>query len=505
MVDISRTVFKNLINGLLSDDPAYQKFYIKNYNGNTVQFENCLIEDVVLSEAISYQYSIVFKDCEFRGNFQITGGNFKKIDLHKTILKENHLFSISDGTYEGLTFHAGTIFNGNLGIRGGQFQNINFSSGSFNGGVSISNGIFQEIIVGTCDMSNMFFRSGKFQEIRVTGLSCSELHLNDVFDKVFIYGLGKIKTLYINSGSINQLYIKAPNLDQINASSASGDNRTQLKRLIFDQMGVFDGLFVNVDIEAIEFRPSYFKANTSLRFQNVTTSNVTFKGFVNYGQMTFSTLILKKELKVIDSDLGKTSFINSSIKNINLVLENSRITDSFFSDTSFPSKVATNDHQQRMAYAQLKKINESKGDYLEANRFYALEMNAYYDTIQWTKKTVWEKLNLLLNKHSNNHGQEWSLGLKATFIVGGVFYLAYLAAFGGWEYKVCSLKHWMESLKYLSYFFEFINPIHKTDAVAESMELVPNHGTRFIETISRIFIAYTIYQMVQAFRKHAKK
>ena len=72
-----------------------------------------------------------------------------------------------------------------------------------------------------------------------------------------------------------------------------------------------------------------------------------------------------------------------------------------------------------------------------------------------------------------------------------------------------------------SYFLEFVNPIHKADYVAEELlrkqslnkklikiddktTLNINGWARTIEGVSRIFIAYFVYQLIQAFRKHGR-
>lgn len=61
---------------------------------------------------------------------------------------------------------------------------------------------------------------------------------------------------------------------------------------------------------------------------------------------------------------------------------------------------------------------------------------------------------------------------------------------------------------FIANYLEFINPIHKPDFIAEEIigkGVKANGWARTIENISRIFIAYFIYQFIQAFRKHGKK
>jgi len=492
--------------GVLVADPAYASFYTNSSNGPTILINGHLISDVVLSDEFSCAYNLRFDNCEFQGNFRITAGVFKNIELMGCSLHKQQSFVIMNGTFAKIMFHSDNVFEGSISFHGGRFADVSVSGGNYNHRILFSNGSFQRVHIGTCDISSVGFMSGVFDVVQISGLNTSSLSFSDgLYRSIAIYGLSKISVVNFNNGVINSLLFHAPNVEKIENHISGIGTGLFIKKLTLKQMGVFDGLFVGIPIETIEFQPSYLKSSTSLRFQNIRASNVNFNGFVNLGQLAFSVLTLKNQLSVIDSDLGKASFINSNIKNISLALENSKITDVFFSDTSFPDKVSQNDHQQRLTYAQLKKINESKGDYLEANRFYALEMNAYYNTITWNEKTFWEKFNLFLNKYSNNHGQNWALGLGSSLLIGMIFYMFYLVSFGGWTYNFCSSSHWVSAIGNASYFLEFVNPIHKTDAIAEYLDLKPNKTSRFIETASRIVIAYTVYQMIQAFRKHAKK
>lgn len=127
-------------------------------------------------------------------------------------------------------------------------------------------------------------------------------------------------------------------------------------------------------------------------------------------------------------------------------------------------------------------------------------MNAYAETLTW-KRDFWEKADLWLNRISTNHGQSWQRGLGMTLTVSAAFFGVYLLSLRIWPGT-----SFIYFLKVWSYSLEFINPIHDAGFVAEELSGVSETSlSRIIEGLSRIFIAYFIYQLIQAFRKHGKK
>jgi hypothetical protein len=55
--------------------------------------------------------------------------------------------------------------------------------------------------------------------------------------------------------------------------------------------------------------------------------------------------------------------------------------------------------------------------------------------------------------------------------------------------------------------FDFLNPVHKTDFLVDRFDFTLDIGglALFIDNISRIIIAYLVYQTIAAFRKFGKK
>lgn len=143
------------------------------------------------------------------------------------------------------------------------------------------------------------------------------------------------------------------------------------------------------------------------------------------------------------------------------------------------------------------------GNRVESLYYQSQELSRYDAQITWRAQPL-EKFMLLLNKLSSNHGINWGRGVVFTFCVSLLFYSVYVCtvpdsgiAFGwaGWQsFRVAMDYFFKNYFKFLSIFrdFTFIDGTN------------PNAISHAIDFLGRIFIAYGIYQTVQAFRKYGK-
>ncbi len=265
-----------------------------------------------------------------------------------------------------------------------------------------------------------------------------------------------------------------------------------------------------IQINGINFNQIEF-ANV-LNYGNITLNAVkttTFCQVNEKGETRESPHAFTPYLHIKNSDLGKTTWIGCDFSAAELRLESAKLTDMFVTGTQFPRQLThESPEQRRLGYGQLRKVYENRGDTTTANEYFAEQMNEYIKTLEQDRVArrnswlhFWELLNLRLNRFSTNHGQSWQRGLGMTLLVSAAFFGVYLLSLGIWPGT---------SFTYFftvwSYWLEFINPIHDAGFVAEELSGVKETTvSRFVEGLSRIFIAYFIYQLIQAFRKHGKK
>lgn len=462
---------------------------------------------LIFDQDFVYPYPIHFRHCSFAGNFVIHTGTFKDITF-SNCQQGSYSIAINGGTFADFSILGGCNIQADIKIQGGEFNGLSFQGGNvFGNQILISDCIARTVAFfdSSFESTVSLFMANKIDFLLVKNSNMAELsfHAGD-YRSVIVEAKSSITNLNISGGEYELLQIKTEYIKELSVEKRSQNIDLYLERIVLGQLGKINAVFRGGKIGQMDFLPSYIHKDAILRFLNICMESLSFDGLVNYGQLGFSNLELTKDISISNSDLGKSSFINSNFSGVSMNFEDSRITDTFFSKGTFPQRVAKDDHQQRQAFAQLKKINEAKGDYLEANHFYAKEMNAFYRSISW-KKHFWEKLNLGFNKFSNDHGQSWQLGLLVVIVVTSVFFWIYLLCLDvtlGSIYKPDDTTHFFRCLSYLP---EFLNPVHRTDEIAKGIGAPLKPSARLVEGISRIFIAFAIYQLIQAFRKHGKK
>ena len=450
----------------------------------------------------TFERHCLIKEATFKQNFQIADTVFNQGFWVESGIFEDG-FWIEDATFRYNFIIAGGVFNksfriegktnfDNFNISGGTFQNdFIIYSGQFNNSTKISSGIFNEhfMILGGIFNDNFDVDGGTFNH--TFGIYGGQ------FLKLFRIRPCDILRLYIGILS-SRIFLITSEVSQINIIT-------------------IEGIIVKESMIKISSKVYQLILKDVHNFGSIILNRFSFRDQLNNPNRLSSTNIeypFRPELRIEDSDLGKMTIINSDLTKFGLHFDSSKITDVFVTGTKMPNQITTPDPKQKqLGYSQIKKIYEARGDRVEANRYYAREMEAYQTTLAWRNwDDFWEKLNLRLNKYSTNYGQSWQKGLGTTLLVSGAFYIIYC-----WCLGYLPALPTAKSLNLLghvaSYFLEFLNPIHKADYVAQ--ELLKNKGqtsdsviipdlARGVEGFSRIFIAYFVYQLIQAFRKHGK-
>jgi hypothetical protein len=111
-------------------------------------------------------------------------------------------------------------------------------------------------------------------------------------------------------------------------------------------------------------------------------------------------------------NFGKAVFLNVNAENT----KNISIRSSIFGDTFFEYVKWGNISRfkcTRDEFRQLKNVYDKQANYIEANKFYASEMEAYSNEMKakrWNSLRIWPEYLLLgFGKYSSNHSQNWLL------------------------------------------------------------------------------------------------
>ncbi len=148
--------------------------------------------------------------------------------------------------------------------------------------------------------------------------------------------------------------------------------------------------------------------------------------------------------------------------------------------------------KKRDTYRTLKNVMIRNNDQQEALVFYTQEMKEHRKiTLKNNGLLSINRIILAFNYWTNEFGLNWWKPVRGLIILSIVFYGLLLCSFAS-DYNS----------EYLKNFFEFLNPTHKTEFIAEGCWEFESYA---IDFFFRIIEGLFIHQTIQAFRKYSRK
>lgn len=487
-----------ILKGSYTGNVDYEEYY-KIHNGDIrhVQFKNIILDELLVLYNTEYNHAIVFKECVFEKSIEFGDSTFNYHVSFQNCVFNNDI-TFYEPTFNGLRI-SNCIVHNSVSIEGGTFNNdFNISVHGENGDPSV------------------FLHSGYFNKLSISsGLNDTQLEQIDIMTinvtgKIFINGseqldgklTGKksyktrVKKLYIRNLSEN-LILYFENIHVNKVSIASFTNSVKFK-------------MHNIHLYPIDGEISEFTIQNS-----------------NLGNAELSTIDLSKfdVVNIRDSYISDTNFVNT--------IWHDNIT-SYDQNGSVIIREIDNYEEyyfkNRDVYRQLKYASNKYGDTVSAFEFLAKEMEAYRKQLfqfdvkfefqrkfllpkNWSKiitlnKGWWnnksERLNLWLSMSSNYYGNNWLKATGLTLLINLILFTFYCSSRSIYP-NPFGLENWRRFGAVLPYYFEFLNPLHKPDFFSHIKSGEPNSGALLIDYLSRIVIAYLVYQLITAFRKFGRK
>lgn len=465
--NIDLRVFKILLSeSTLAEKPQTQRIYGLMDPPN-IKF-TVIDTRIIISGDFEFNDDLIFKrEDVFNYDLIIDGGCFKNIIFE-------------GGTFTKFVFRRGE-FNGFVSIRGGKFDNLVLLGGNFKHWLGTLNGMKKNLYDNALSDNT---------------LAEEELVIN----RFQIEGGTFEHNIWISGGLINRLELKcvSPNHIHCMPSDDIYYNETEKKfKKLYNSKPQINQLVIS----------RYLSKASFFHCSEISINELSFELCTNLGNITFSDVTVHNSLNFINSDVGKTTFIDCKFNEAQLNFRSSRINEIIIAGTILPNSFSPNSeesssHQYRLAMSQIKKAYQSMGDFTAASRYKAEEL----DSLLSEPDSTWDKINLKLNKISNNFGLKWERAI-CIILIGNIFlFTAFCYSLGFYlDFNLNGLKVLFRNSALI---FEFINPIHKVDSL--TVLLIKNEGnlvsaaTIFISSISKIFNAYMIYQFISAFRRHGK-
>ncbi len=169
----------------------------------------------------------------------------------------------------------------------------------------------------------------------------------------------------------------------------------------------------------------------------------------------------------------------------------------FTSDTNFKNVKIEQGNTSRESYRIIKYSFDKIGNYIDANQYYALEMQEYKKELAAEKGHFQEKLVFWFNARVSNFGQSY---LRPFLIFLGLaisYYLIYLGRVDGLmdQYLPVLNENMLDSTEHLNNFAKKILPFQKF--LTEGME--------FTSLFFYIFYILLIWQMITTVKRHTKR
>ncbi len=220
---------------------------------------------------------------------------------------------------------------------------------------------------------------------------------------------------------------------------------------------------------------------------------------------------IEETLEIRNSLLNKMKFVNLDLsKAQNIYIEGSDVAEVKFVNTNWgeiserricKELFEKNPGKAREVYRQLKLALDNQKDYINANRFYSLEMKAYEKVLgnKSCIKAFQDKLVFKIHKSASDFGQSWIRPLVWIILISISF--ALIKYLHKEEIPYRYLPDWAGSI--LNSIAKLLNEFAKAFLIIPGKDKI--QGIEFISLIIYILLAFFTYQFIVAVRRKVRR
>lgn len=412
-----------------------------------ISFDNCEFDKVTLSA------------CEFESNLTISNSKFQgDVVLYNSVFEKD--INVNTSHFEGNLQFKNNIIKGDIRCSTSKIiEEFELLFNEIRGGIALRNiSANKNLRIYKCSVkANVALYRGSIGQV----LTFRDLEINGAvtFDRV------EGEKLFLSSQIVtgNSLRILACNFQEISLPYSIPE-KTALKI-------------------------------TLTKFKRITTLN----GFTNQGYMQWNNMqpLENSFIQIKNAIMGKWDIVDCNFENTGMQIYSSKITDAFYTNSNFPKRLSAPDDIKdeikrhdilRDGYNQLKTLAQKQNDRKVFLHYQAEELRSYNDTISLRGNTA-TKIQLFFMWLSNDFGTNWVRAVFFTAVVNLSFFLMTLAG------RPLDIS---KTPKFIGQYFNFLLSLtSKPDFIHSDIETIAFY-------ISRIFVAFGIYQTISAFRKFGK-
>jgi hypothetical protein len=489
-------------NALLEDCQIVEDAEITQFN-YTHKIKNCKFQSLRLNSSIR---SIMLENCS-ASNLVITGSTIQFIELINCDVKTIKVESYNIVTNKNMV---------SLKIEGNKTKIEEL----------VIEGIFKKITIKSVgEIRKVTFNSVEVNEVGVYHVKAAIFEFKDVVvtqSAIFTSSIDNI--LDFHNSKFGEIIVILPTNIEVEISNVKSDSISfhagTYERIEFIGNGEYD-LTIGLQKQATKVNllclDGFFLTDKSrIKLLDTDVSELRINDFENNGTLTLNNCSFKNSFSVSNSNLGETILNNIDALSTNILLINSNLLDTIFTNFRWPlnyefkylaSKQAPL-AALRESYRQLKVNYQKSGNRIESLEFQKKELEIHYKHLKQNKfkRPFWPNLgNFLIvgtNKWSSDFGQNiW----KPILLLFGI----HLLLFNLLLYFTPELNITMgfsdgfgkeATLNGLRLFFQLLLPVHSTDFKVDGSNIVLVGG--FLDFLMRIFSGYFLYYFISASRKY---
>jgi len=379
-----------------------------------------------------------FQDCEFFSNWYIH--NYEVLPNQSNVI------------YQMCTFHEGVSAAGRkpqeerLSLTNSQFSDCNFG---------------KELVLEYVDVKVPLFNNGDYFHGQTNFLKVYHCVIEDRF----VINQYCIKTVSFQSSVFKSKFEFRDNcIKEFISDNCNYEDIANYYKSSFEHIKIIKGIYEDFCVfEGCHFGKKDLKADKSLRTD---FEYVTFKSEVNFRNTKF--------------------YDGLDIQHAN-----------FTKEPKFLNAKIDNTYTSRETFRSIKHSFDSIGNYLDANKYFALEMKKYKEELEAPNSRKQEKVLFWFNEKISDFGQDYWKPLRIFLYSSIIYFVLYLGYEYRWLYNINPEFSKVATLisKYANMFALSIMPFKKM--LTEGME--------FISLLFYIWYSILIWQIIVAVKRHTRR
>jgi len=447
-------------------------------------------------ELLKEQLQIFNKIIEFDNDFILDIRSFQKFQITDCKFI-NKALKIKDSSTSNSEQRFDILNNKVIDIENCEFLYLEITQ--YNDDLFLKNNIFHNFKISNCTLFDFIFSSNTIKKEFV-------IHTSRIIKDTLLYGNifnDKSELSIIESKFNNKIAIGESNLHNLYLYDSEFDS------LKFNDNTVNTNSFFNIAncvFVKSSFSDSDFARYTILDNCTFTETAVFVKnGNLIHTEFQFRDCKFEKSLHFNQSAIREIKIYNCFFKDI-ASFQNSYFLQISIDKTIFDKLVLFDDLNigninqcDRKTLRNIKQQLQKADNKIDYNRFRNYELNAYYQELGWGWKSGFkDKFILFATKISTGFDHSWRRALGFTLGFGLLFYSFFFISVN--HHLEWDLSNWRE---YGTGYFRFLIVTDFYSPLTNGREYISN--TNFLGWIvfilGKIFIAFGIYEMIQAFRK----